>query len=538
MYNILLTDDEQIVNETLSLILNRNFGGEVKIFTALSGSKAIEIIRTEKIDIIFMDIHMPGINGLETISLIKQINPNIIIVILSAFDQFQYAQQALNLGAFKYLTKPVNRNIIIQSVRECMNLVDSKRGAISDNIQLHEKLNIVSSIVESDFIYSCMFSDSTADFSTYLDYFNIAGLPYFMGCIDFFQIDQDKRYDVYMKTRDILTSKGKCVIGSFMTNKIGFFYSLPKDKDIEKQSKESLNDVYYEEIQHSIAKSIYSIISTNITSKVRIGVGSIEKDIQKSSLAYKNALSALNSIELEGGLAFYLDLVNANDESFQLKKINALLSKIESRFKVADISAVNILLVEYIDLLFDLYKQKMDLLKNKLLEFIFSIRSWTIQVVSDYFNNSFDNSFKFISLTEDKTEIIQFINDRVVECISEISMQKDAKEHPIIKKACAYIEKNLCFDIGLEQLAEYLNLSSFYLSKLFKEEKGCNFITYLTDCRLEKAKTLLRNDSLIIKEVSKAVGYNDQNYFSKAFKQKFGLSPREYKESLGEKEND
>lgn len=63
MYNILLTDDEKIVIETLSLILNKNFGDEVKIFTALSGTKALEIVRQEKIDIIFMDIHMPKING-------------------------------------------------------------------------------------------------------------------------------------------------------------------------------------------------------------------------------------------------------------------------------------------------------------------------------------------------------------------------------------------------------------------------------------------------------------------------------------------
>ena len=173
MYNILLTDDEQIVINTLSLILSRNFAEETKIFSALSGVKAIEIIRQEKIDIVFMDIHMPGINGLETINLIKQINPNIVIVILSAYDQFQYAQQAMNFGAFKYLTKPVNRNLIVQTVRDCMSMVDSKRGALSNNIQFYEKLNFVSSIVESDFIYSCIFNESATDYATYLEYFDM-----------------------------------------------------------------------------------------------------------------------------------------------------------------------------------------------------------------------------------------------------------------------------------------------------------------------------------------------------------------------------
>lgn len=190
MYNILLTDDEKIVIETLSLILNKNFGDEVKIFTALSGTKALEIVRQEKIDIIFMDIHMPKINGLETISLIKQIVPNIVIVILSAYNQFQYAQEAINLGAYKYLSKPVNRNLIVQTVRDCMNLVDSKRCVLSNNIELHEKLSFVSSIVESDFIYSCIFSNSTTDFSTYLEYFGIQNSAYFMSCIEFRRLNR------------------------------------------------------------------------------------------------------------------------------------------------------------------------------------------------------------------------------------------------------------------------------------------------------------------------------------------------------------
>ena len=86
MYSFLLTDDEQIVIDTLTLIIRRNFGEDVKIFSALSGSAALEIVHKEKIDIMFMDIHMPGINGLETISLIKQINQNIIVIILSAYD--------------------------------------------------------------------------------------------------------------------------------------------------------------------------------------------------------------------------------------------------------------------------------------------------------------------------------------------------------------------------------------------------------------------------------------------------------------------
>ena len=106
MYNILLTDDEQIVIDSLSFIINENFEGQVNTYTALSGTQALEVVTNNKIDIIFMDINMPGINGLETISCITKLKPDTVIIMLSAFDKFQYAQEAMNIGAFKYLTKP------------------------------------------------------------------------------------------------------------------------------------------------------------------------------------------------------------------------------------------------------------------------------------------------------------------------------------------------------------------------------------------------------------------------------------------------
>ena len=143
MYTILLTDDEKLEIESLKIILSKNFMEEVTVLTANSGSKALETVRNQQVDIVFMDIQMPGLNGLETISLIRKLNPNIVVIILSAYNQFQYAQQALNLGAFKYLTKPVNRNLIVQTVRNAMVIIDSQRQNLSARIELHEKLSSV-----------------------------------------------------------------------------------------------------------------------------------------------------------------------------------------------------------------------------------------------------------------------------------------------------------------------------------------------------------------------------------------------------------
>ena len=111
MYNILLTDDEQIVIDTLSFIIQKEFDDKVCIFSAYSGSEAVQIFNQTKIDIAFVDINMPGLTGLEAIREMKAASPNSVMIVLSAFDRFQYAQEAIDLGVFKYLTKPVNRNL-------------------------------------------------------------------------------------------------------------------------------------------------------------------------------------------------------------------------------------------------------------------------------------------------------------------------------------------------------------------------------------------------------------------------------------------
>lgn len=520
MYNILLTDDEQIVIDSLTFILNKNFSGKIKLFSALSGSDALKIVQSEKIDIAFMDIHMPGINGLETISLIKQINPNTIIIILSAYDQFHYAQEAINLGAYKYLTKPVNRNLIIQTVQSSMDEVDSKYGKLSDNIELHEKLNLVTSMVESDFIYSLIFNNSSqTDFSDYLDYFAIKDASYFMCCLEVPNLKQKNRYETYVKIRDILTSKGRCIIGSFMVNRLGIFFPIIKSTLSENMEKDKAD----------LMKNIFLLLSTKLYSGLRLGVSAVQSDITKSSNAYNDAQQALNSTPLSGGISFFESSTHSSKTEAEVQRYSLLIL---NRIRIGDAASVRQNISNYITSLSETYMPQMDKLKGFVFEFLINVRNIVLEVNNSYRNEAFDSAFSVLSQTDDLAIIEEFLLNRCIECAAAMTEYTSNNENPIIKKACEYIEENLSKEISLEQLASHLSVSPFYLSKLFKEERGENYISYLTSCRLEKAKNLLQNETLIIKEITSQIGYNDQNYFSKLFKMKFGITPTEYRESI------
>ena len=499
MYNILLTDDEQIVIDSLTMILNKNFEGQISLFSASSGAKALEIARSGGIDIIFMDIHMPGMNGLETISLIKQINPNIAIIILSAYDQFQYAQEALNLGAFKYLTKPVNRNLIVQTARDAMNLVDSERGKLDDNIELRQKLSVVSTMVESDFIYSCAFNNNATDFSN------------------------DKRYDVYVKVRDVLSSKCRCITGSFMGDRIGVFFPLAQNENPDE-----------------LIKEIYTMLATKISGKVKIGVSKIEQDIKNAQSAYNEAAASLSKIEGDSGLPETRGGENKDsraksgeEESF-LEKASV---KLTTSVKVGNALAARQAAKDYFEALKAASQGQMDKIKGGLFETLVKARSAASQANPSFKDDSAAGEFSFFAQTNNLDELEKYFSERSVECASAASLSKNGEENPIVQKARKFIDANLNDLPSLEGLADIMGVSPFYLSKLFKEQTGETYINYVTSARLEKAKKLLADDALIIKEISAGVGYNDQNYFSKLFRQKYGETPSEYRQRMLGKED-
>jgi two-component system response regulator YesN len=533
MYNILLTDDEQIVIDSLKFILNKNFPDQITILSALSGSDAVYTARTQKIDIMFMDINMPGLNGLEAINEIKQFNPEIIIIILSAFDRFQYAQKAVELGAYKYLTKPVNRSLIIETVRGAISKIDETRGKMAGNIEMRERLSFVSTIVESDFIYSCVFGN-VSELQDYLDYFRISAKKWFFCCIEIPRISADTRYPIYLQIHDIFSSQADCILGSFIQNTITAFVPITENVLDKKNLMNGKEIDDSETIQKSIVDfmgSIYSKLAMKVVSDIRIGVSSEGSDLNATVVNYNEALSALDKTTVGGGIEFAFCL-SEKSVAAELNEAKHMHCEILSRVKVGDVTGVRTKLVTYCNRLFLLEKGDLNRAKNALFELMVEARNIVTNLDENYKNNAFETAFGTLSATKDCVEIEEFVQQRFFECTSDVANVLARRQNPLIVKTCDYIVKHLDETISLEQMAAKIEVSPYYLSKLFKDETGENFISYITTLRLERARDLLGNQGLSIKEISHDIGYNDQNYFSKLFRKKFDMTPTEYRNSL------
>ena len=115
MYRILLADDEGIMLESLKKIIETEYGNECEIHCAKSGRVVVEMAQAYPPDICFMDIQMPGISGIQAIREIQKFNSSAVFVIITAYDKFNYAKEAVNLGVQEFLTKPVNKKVILET---------------------------------------------------------------------------------------------------------------------------------------------------------------------------------------------------------------------------------------------------------------------------------------------------------------------------------------------------------------------------------------------------------------------------------------
>ncbi len=152
MYKLLLADDEGIVRESLKFIVDKEFPGMCEMFEAKTGRRVIELADEVRPDIAFMDIRMPGINGIDAMKEIRTTNPNIVFVVISAYDKFDYAKQALNLGVIDYINKPFDKSQIVAVLKKAMGEVDRLREQRSRELEVKEKLESIVPIIENGLI--------------------------------------------------------------------------------------------------------------------------------------------------------------------------------------------------------------------------------------------------------------------------------------------------------------------------------------------------------------------------------------------------
>lgn len=528
MYKIMLADDEGIVIDSLRFIIEKNFGDSCVVEHATTGRSVIELAEKFKPDIAFMDIQMPGINGIEAMKEIRKTNSSIVFIVMTAYDKFNYAKEAINLGVLEYLTKPVNHTVIVSVLQKAMDLIEEDRKKRSNDLIIREKLEIVVPIIESDFIYAAISGDDlTRNESNFRNLLGINEQYGMMMVMEFGDSIEDgmltnpvgvsvKAQSFYPIIRENLKEDFLCIVGPIMVNKIVIF--LPSDKP---QLEYDDRTLLIEKVRKLIRE-----LSMKLDVQFKVGIGSVTT-LGNLSESYKEALSV--SRNSKGRVVHVKDLPIGCDyeEDYPIDIEKTLFERIEKGNLEGTKEEAN----RFFDWMIEHYSDcEMDI-KLKVLEFILFAeqRAFLSGGMTYYFRYRKDYLSTLIQLNS-YDQLRKWFLDKILEACRNIINKREEQTSGVIAKAKTFIEENFSHDISLDDVSRIVDISPYYFSKLFKEETGENFIEYLTNIRIEKAKQLLSNKEISIKSICVATGYSDPNYFSRIFKKQVGITPTEYRE--------
>lgn len=529
-YKIMLADDEGIVIDSLKFIIEKEFGELCTIEFAKTGRSVIELAETFRPDIAIMDIQMPGIGGIEAMREIRETNQNVIFIVMSAYDKFDYAKEAIKLGVLEYITKPMEKTRIIAALKKAMEQIDRERNKRSNDLLIREKLETVMPIIESGLVYNLLFQEHfTEDIENYKQLLGIS---------------QNYAYVLAVVC-------GESQEGNHMTNAVG---SSVKMQQFGTLLREYLHEAYpgvilgtamanklagmvpcgekqisYEERITLIekARELVRELKKRTQISFRIGISAVAP-LEEARNSYREALNAL--IMTTGNVAHVDDLPIGcvYEESYPINLEKQLFAEVKSGETNHAAATAEL----FFDMIVEAHGDMLMNIRLKVLEFV--LYAEHIAYSSGGMTYEFGARADYlpaIMAMEDYGSLKRWFTEKIEAASRNVSTKASEKSLGAVEAARAYIEKHYSSDISLDEVSQKVNISPYYFSKIFKEGVGEGFVEYLTKIRMDKAKELLTTTEYSMKEICSMVGYADPNYFSRIFKKNIGVTPTEYKQN-------
>jgi two-component system response regulator YesN len=528
----MIVDDEQIVLDSVKFIVEKDIGDSVVTEIAHSGREAIEKAEFFRPDIVLTDIKMPGINGLDVITSIKKFHSGALFIIISAYEKFDFAKEAIGLGVIEYINKPLNRIKVADAIRNAIKIKDEEHKKLDVELELKEKMAYILPALESGFIYSMIFSDDhIKELETYQKILDIKDSGGYIMTIEFGEGNDRKglvnkigtsikSQHFYPHLRDTIKENCNCIVGPVMLNRIITYISCDSDVEEYKQRIEALD----------IATNVYVKLKSSVNVEFYIGIGKVYTSLEKIYKSYEESLKAI-------GYATESGIVHINDIPLERGFMEAYPEKEEKLlFKKIMAGETEACLLSF-DRIFEWarneYGDNIHAMLSCLIELVVMLgrisNDYSVGNSSNLKNSTYINEFLSI---DDSNTLKTWLKSRIKFICEDINYVREKKLSSIISNAREYIHTNYGKDITLENVSKEVNVSPNYFSKLFKDETGSNFIDYLTMLRIEKAKVMLSDSKYYNKEICYQIGYSDPNYFSRIFKKIVGVTPTEFKSSF------
>lgn len=525
MYKIMLADDEGIVLDALNYIIQKSFGDECQVRTAKTGRAAIELADEFQPDIVLMDIRMPGINGIDAIRELRLTHRSTIFIVVSAYDDFDYAKASIDLGVMAFLSKPLRKSVATEVIQKAMNQVDAARQKRTNNLLIREKLETAIPMLESGFIYTVLLHNVS---DSYERYRALLGIEHSWGYMMLFQlqsvpeagnvVEQDAfALSSYDQCRNLIKSTFPAIVGPLMTNRIAVAVPCEQPTD-EYAARLAVMEK---------GRALVQRLEQHTGLSFRIGAGPV-LPLDQLSESYQRAVEALE--QADGVISHFNDL--------PLKRVweqgypNDLEYSLYDAVEAGNLSNTRLLACQFYDWMVEHYADYPMDIRLKVLELVMRTEYISFHTGGQIYHFLQRKGYLETVLGFDNYPGLRsWYLEKVSDACRGVSQCKTEKSMSTVALAKDYILKNYHRDLTLDEVSRSVHVSPYYFSKLFKDETGENYVEYLTKVRIRQAKVMLLDPSNSIKQICLSVGYGDPSYFSRIFKRYEGVTPSEFRDA-------
>ena len=509
MMRVLVVDDELPVVQGISHIIKRDLGEEFEVAgSARSGKEAIEKAWSLAVDIVLLDVNMPGISGLEAAREICRRGPPPAFVLVTAYERFDIALEAVQLGIVDYLLKPVQKDKLAQALRKAANLILQRRSLDFGEIERREHEERLQPLVREAVMRAVMMGDGSGP--AFRERLALAGLsaPFCFAVAIAFEPPSsahDRKAWLRSVHATLLSSflfKTDCLVGPLSDSLCAVLAPLESDSPASVRHAEA-----------SVAATLASLDAEGGIVRHARGKPVYVDEVARS---WQSALAALYIDAPEEGSetpagatrpdpdysldAEFLDALHAGNA----EKARLALERILVRFDEDEVIPPRISF-RLAGLFAAAYA---DFARRGIL---FNRRAAQLSDVAD------------LATSQTGAALSMACRARFPE-LSQAASSGPRRSKAVVV-ALEFIQEHFSEPLSLDVAASAAGVSAGRLSRLFGDELGVGFSEYLGDLRIARAKELLSAPGASVKEVSAACGYADPNYFSRLFRKACGVSP-------------
>ena len=532
MYKVLLVDDETLIREAISENIQWEEIGFSFMGACENGKQAMEAIEKEQPDLLLTDINMPFVDGMELTKFVYENYPDTKVIIISGFDEFEYAKNAVKYQVLEYILKPITPMEFTETLLRVKKMFDERKESQRDMKKIRSAYVSNLPMVQGRYLHNLL--NGTVDYAKLDEKQEELRLNLSAGCYNTALVEGDSLepftsqyanvkdelalFAVYNITAEIVASENCGIAFQGTDEKTAILFMGDEEESLKIKMKQ-------------ILPKIHQAMEEFLQIQVTIAVGKSVKRLEelpdsfaktKSALEYKFMLGGNQIIEAEE----YEEIRNSAKHIDIFEWASQMATTIRTN-KIEEISQKTEQFVEQVKLSYVNKNRSFVYVQNLVLSVINLLE--LPEELEDEIYSQERNFMKQIYECENLDEIEHRLRGTFRYICNLMSNQRDSYGKRQAMLALDYIEKNYAdSSVTLNSVCTALAMSTSYFSSVFKNYTGETFIESLTKKRMEKAKILLEQGKLKTYEIAEAVGYSDAHYFSVSFKKAVGKTPTEY----------